>query len=99
MGKALPGGALELMLGPNEGVHEGIYFGRDHIPEDVFNEIINRDRENNPEPFKYWPAKSISDGHFIRSFEMQLQQENGAWKIVGSQTYWMLCWEQADGCE
>ena len=93
------GGALELMLGPNEGVHEGIYFGRDHIPEDVFNEIINRDRENNPEPFKYWPAKSISDGHFIRSFEMQLQQENGAWKIVGSQTYWMLCWEQADGCE
>ena len=93
------GGDLELMFGPLEGIHEGVYMGRDHIPQDVLNEIMNRDWDNNPELFKYLPAKSISDGHFIRSFEIYLQQENGAWKIVGSQNYWYQCWEQADGCE
>lgn len=93
------GGALELMLGTHEGVYEGIYFGRDYIPEAVLNEIMNRDWDNSPEPFKFRSTRSISDGHFIRSFEMHLQQENGDWKIVGSQTYWMRCWDRADGCE
>ncbi len=92
------GGSLELMFGPHEGVHEGIYGGRDHIPEDVLDELLNRDWENNG-PFIHWPTKSISNGHFTRSFEMYLQQENGAWKIVDSQNYWNHCWDQAEGCE
>ena len=93
------GGPLELIFGPPKGMFEGVYMGREHIPEDVLEEMFNRDRATDSTPLVFYPTKFIPDGHFIRSFDMQLQQENGVWKIVGSQTYWLSCWDLANGCE
>lgn len=95
----LLGGPLELIFGLPKGTFEGVYHDRAHIPEDVLEEMFNRDWTANSKPFVYHPTKFIPDGHFVRSFDMQLQQENGVWKIVGSQTYWLGCWDHPDGCE
>ena len=93
------GSPLELIFGSPKGTFEGVYHDRENIPEDVLEEMLNRDWTANSKPFVYYPTKFIPDGHFIRSFDMQLQQENGVWKIVGSQTYWLRCWDVANGCE
>jgi hypothetical protein len=90
------GNPLELIFGFQKGIFEGVYFGRDHIPEEVLEKILTLERD---ERFTYFPTKIIPDGHFIRSFDMQLQLENGDWKIVDSQCYWLRCWEVVNGCE
>jgi hypothetical protein len=30
---------------------------------------------------------------------MTLDREDGAWKITGSDRYWVNCWEWSDGCK
>ncbi len=41
----------------------------------------------------------FSGGQYRRTFEMRLQQEAGAWKIVGSDSYWASCWDKTAGCD
>lgn len=92
------GGPLELIFGLPKGTFEGVYIERAHFPEDVLEEIKNRDWTADSN-FSYSPTKFIPDGHFIRSFDIQLQQENGIWKIVGSQSSWLGRWDVANGYE
>lgn len=35
---------------------------------------------------------------YSSSFDMRLQREEDAWKIVSSGSYWSYCWDQSSGC-
>ncbi len=37
-------------------------------------------------------------GQYSSLFSMQLQKENGAWKIIWSDAFFMNCWARAAGC-
>jgi hypothetical protein len=41
----------------------------------------------------------FDSGQYSTTFEMRLRREDGAWKIIGSDSYWAHCWEWADGCK
>lgn len=40
----------------------------------------------------------FDNNRYTHTFEMKLQLENGAWRIVTSDSYWAACWEDDDGC-
>lgn len=47
----------------------------------------------------FYEGDLFSSGEYTNSFHMTLRQdENGAWKIVESDSYWLWCWNDSDGC-
>jgi hypothetical protein len=36
---------------------------------------------------------------YASTFQMELQRQDGAWKIVASDRYFASCWNQKDGCK
>jgi hypothetical protein len=43
----------------------------------------------------------FSGGNYSTTFDMRLQEENGEWKLIASDSYWLYCWTTDDadaGC-
>ena len=38
-------------------------------------------------------------GLFSRTFEIKLERHDDSWKIIGSETYWLPCWDMVGGCD
>ena len=41
----------------------------------------------------------FGSNEYTRSFEMDLDLENGDWKITDSESYFVWCWHNEDGCK
>ncbi len=41
----------------------------------------------------------FSSGESSRRFDLRLQQETGAWKLIGGDSYWAYCWDYEAGCK
>jgi len=41
----------------------------------------------------------LNSNQYSSSFEMELQRENGAWKIISSDRYFIQCWTDKTGCK
>ncbi|MDE3088699.1 MAG: hypothetical protein KGJ80_04875 [Chloroflexota bacterium] len=41
----------------------------------------------------------FGNSQYSSTFEMQLQREDGAWKIVASEQYFLRCWTDKAGCK
>ena len=42
----------------------------------------------------------LSSNQYTTTFTMRLRlaQPDGAWKIIDSESYWLNCWQEAEGC-
>ncbi len=41
----------------------------------------------------------FGSSEYLRKFEMDLEFENGEWKIIDSENYFAWCWRLEDGCQ
>ena len=49
-------------------------------------------------PYGYALDFVSASSQYSNTFEMRLQLENGAWKIIASDSYWVWCWDDEEGC-
>ena len=48
---------------------------------------------------RFYEGDLFSSSQYTSTFNMTLRKDqNGAWKIVDSDRYWLSCWNRSDGC-
>ena len=48
---------------------------------------------------EFYRGGPFDSGQSSSTFEMVLRNEDGAWKITGSDHYWSGCWDASEGCK
>lgn len=50
---------------------------------------------------RFYAGGLFNSGETVESFDLQLHQVAGLWKVAGSSSYsyWMPCWERIGGCD
>lgn len=46
----------------------------------------------------FYQGGLFSSNSYTARFEMRLRRENGAWRIVDSDEYWVYCWSDPKSC-
>ncbi|MFQ5854248.1 MAG: hypothetical protein ACE5LU_01190 [Anaerolineae bacterium] len=47
---------------------------------------------------RFYGRRLFDSSQYTNTFDMKLQRENGAWKIIASDSYWLECWDELRGC-
>jgi hypothetical protein len=48
---------------------------------------------------RFYGGSLFGNSQSITTFEMKLQLEDGAWKIVDADYYFVRCWKDSEGCK
>lgn len=46
----------------------------------------------------FYRGSLFDSNQYTNTFDMTLQHENGAWKVIRSDSYWATCWTDKEGC-
>ena len=48
---------------------------------------------------QFYGGGLFSSGQYSHTFEVKLEREGDAWRIVDADDYFAQCWTEADGCK
>lgn len=91
--------SIEIFAGNIPGHRWGFGIDRDSVTLEVESARITGDRAVVlVRKTRFYNRRLFDSNQYTNTFDMKLQRESGAWKIIASDSYWLRCWDDKDGC-